>query len=78
MERIENENGVFVELPEESITFAGNTDEEKRLNRELFYTILELNRFQDGNRELRNFLFDLLDEGIGSVSIRDVIDHLEL
>lgn len=78
MEIIENEKGTFIAISDEDITFYGDTEQEKELNKQLYHTTLELNRFQDGNRELRDMLFELSDEGIDTIGVQDVLDHLEI
>lgn len=58
LETIKTKNGTYVKLPDDCITFAGDTEKEKELNKELFHTILELNLYQDTCREAIKYLQD--------------------
>ena len=51
MKVIKNENGIFVELPKEKITFYGNTEEEKKANELIFDLSLEMSGLYDKTKE---------------------------
>ena len=56
MNVIKNEKGTFVELPRESITFCGNTEEEKKANELIFDLSLENDRQQQELERYKNII----------------------
>ncbi len=56
MNVIKNEKGTFVELPRESITFCGNTEEEKKANELIFDLSLENDGLQQELERYKNII----------------------
>ena len=52
----------YIEINDKDIIFKGNTPEEKELNKWLYHTTLELNRYQDMTKELLDFCQERLNE----------------
>ena len=46
----------YVVLTDDDITFKGDTAEEQELNKWLFHTTLELNKYQDMTQELLKYI----------------------
>ena len=59
---LENNLESYVILKDEDIIFKGNTPEEQELNKWLYHTTLELNRYQDMTKELLDFCQERLNE----------------
>ena len=53
---------LYVEITDEQIHFKGNTPEEQELNKWLYHTTLELNRYQDMTKELLDFCQERLEQ----------------
>ena len=59
MNVIKNEKGTFVELPRESITFCGSTEEEKKANELIFDLSLENDGLQQELERYKNIIDEL-------------------
>ncbi len=46
----------YVIIKDEDITFKGDTPQEQELNKMLYHTTLELNRYQDMTKEILNYI----------------------
>ena len=46
----------YVIIKDEDITFKGDTPQEKELNKWLYHTTLELNRYQDMTQEVLKYI----------------------
>ena len=46
----------YVTIKDEDITFKGDTPQEQKLNKWLYHTTLELNRYQDMTQEVLNYI----------------------
>ena len=46
----------YVTIKDKNITFKGDTPQEKELNKMLYHTTLELNRYQDMTQEILNYI----------------------
>jgi len=51
----------YVIIKDEDVTFKGDTPEEKELNKWLYHTTLELNRYQDMTKEVLDYILQHLD-----------------
>jgi len=51
----------YVIIKDEDITFKGDTPQEKELNKWLYHTTLELNRYQDMTKEILDYILAHLD-----------------
>ena len=51
----------YVIVKDEDITFKGDTPQEQELNKWLYHTTLELNRYQDMTKEVLNYILAHLD-----------------
>ena len=63
----------YIEITDEQIHFKGNTPEEQKLNKWLYNTTLELNRYQDMTKGLLNFCKERLEEE-KSISPNEILD----
>lgn len=52
----------YFRVTDDDIEFRGDTPEMKELNKDLFHTTLELNRYQDMTKELLEFCEERLKE----------------
>ena len=52
----------YVIIKDENITFKGDTPKEKELNKWLYHTTFELNRYQDMTQSLLEFCQERLNE----------------
>ena len=66
----------YVEINDKDIIFKGNTPEEKELNKWLYHTTLELNRYQDMTKELLDFCQERLNEE-KSISPNEILDLIK-
>lgn len=84
MNKIVNENGVFVELPRNHINFYGKTKEEKKANELIFdlslendYLNKEIDRLNSVINELEKWLKEYADkETLSSIIFAVVLNHL--
>lgn len=53
----------YIEVEDNDITWAGDTETEKRLNQELFHTTLQLNWYQDRFQELEELIRQTKSKG---------------
>jgi len=51
----------YVIIKDEDIAFKGDTPEEKELNKWLYHTTLELNRYQDMTKEVLDYILAHLE-----------------
>ena len=51
----------YVIVKDEDITFKGDTPQEQELNKWLYHTTLELNRYQDMTKEVLDYILAHLD-----------------
>jgi hypothetical protein len=52
----------YVIIKDEDITFKGDTPQEQELNKWLYYTTLELNRYQDMTKEVLDYILSKVDD----------------
>lgn len=52
----------YVIIKDEDITFKGDTPQEQELNKWLYYTTLELNRYQDMTQEVLNYILSKVED----------------
>lgn len=62
-----------LELKDEDIIWAGESEKEKELNKWLYHTTLELNRYQDMVKELLDFAQERVDKD-KIISGNEIID----
>lgn len=63
----------YVIIKDEDITFKGDTPQEQELNKWLYHTTLELNRYQDMTQEVLEYIMEHLDEDNKMQDIYDII-----
>jgi len=66
----------YVIIKDEDITFKGDTPEEKELNKWLYHTTLELNRYQDMTQSLLEFCQERLNED-KPISPNEILDLIK-
>ena len=52
----------YVIIKDEDITFKGDTPQEQELNKWLYHTTLELNRYQDMTQEVLNYILSKAED----------------
>ena len=52
----------YVTIKDKDITFKGDTPQEQELNKWLYYTTLELNRYQDMTQEVLNYILSKVED----------------
>ena len=52
----------YVIIKDENITFKGDTPQEQELNKWLYHTTLELNRYQDMTQKVLNYILSKADD----------------
>lgn len=52
----------YVIIKDEDITFKGDTPQEQELNKWLYNTTLELNRYQDMTQEILNYILSKVED----------------
>ena len=63
----------YVIIKDEDIIFKGDTSQEQELNKWLYHTTLELNRYQDMTKEVSDYISNNLDEDNKLQDIYDII-----
>jgi hypothetical protein len=52
----------YITIKDEDITFKGDTPQEQELNKWLYHTTLELNRYQDMTQEVLNYILSKVED----------------
>ena len=52
----------YVTIKDEDITFKGDNPQEQKLNKWLYHTTLELNRYQDMTQEVLNYILSKVED----------------
>ena len=52
----------YVIIKDKDITFKGDTPQEQELNKWLYHTTLELNRYQDMTQEILNYILSKVED----------------
>ena len=66
----------YIEVNDNDIIFKGDTLKEKELNKWLYHTTLELNRYQDMTKDLLDFCQERLNED-KPISPNEVLDLIK-